>query len=172
MKDKSEWLSKTVEAALEPELAICDPHHHVWEHPGSRYLLEELLLDLAGGHRIVSTVFVECLQKYKQDGAESLRPVGETEFIEKLASENSSSIQVAKGIVAFADLRLGSEVAPVIAAQLEASNRVRGLRYTSAWDKSEKIHNAHTKPPPALLEDVQFRQGLSCLQKYGLSFDA
>ena len=27
----AEWLAQTVEAALEPELPICDPHHHLWE---------------------------------------------------------------------------------------------------------------------------------------------
>ena len=63
MTDKTDWLALTFEEALEPELPICDPHHHFWEYPGSRYLLEELLSDLDGGHNIVSTVFVECLQK-------------------------------------------------------------------------------------------------------------
>ena len=172
MTDKAAWLALTVEEALEPDLAVCDPHHHVWEYPGSRYLLEELLSDLGGGHNIVSTVFVECLQKYRSDGPESLRAVGETEFVDKLAGENVSQVQIAKAIVAFADLMLGDEVIPVIEAHLEASNRVRGFRYSSAWDVSDKIHNAHTKPSQGLLYDRQFRKGLHCLARLDLTFDA
>ena len=53
------------EAAIEPELPICDPHHHLWDYPGSRYLLDELNEDLSGGHNIVSTVFVECNAMYR-----------------------------------------------------------------------------------------------------------
>ncbi len=172
MTDKTEWLAKTIEEVLEPELRICDPHHHVWEYPGSRYLLEELLVDIQGGHNIVSTVFVECLQKYREHGPQSLRSVGETEFVDKLSNQNTETIEIAKGIVAFADLRLGSEVIPIIEAQLEASNRVRGVRYSSAWDQSDKVHNAHTKPPQGLLADEKFREGLRCVENAGLTFDA
>jgi L-fuconolactonase len=54
------WLRLTTEAALDPDLSICDPHHHLWDHPNDRYLLDELLQDIRSGHNIVSTVFVEC----------------------------------------------------------------------------------------------------------------
>jgi L-fuconolactonase len=27
------------EEILDPDLPICDPHHHLWDFPGSRYLL-------------------------------------------------------------------------------------------------------------------------------------
>ena len=26
-----DWLALTVEEPLEPELPICDPHHHLWD---------------------------------------------------------------------------------------------------------------------------------------------
>ncbi|MBT7951801.1 MAG: amidohydrolase family protein [Gammaproteobacteria bacterium] len=172
MIDKTNWLALTVEEALEPELAICDPHHHVWEYPNSRYLLDELLLDLRSGHNIVRTVFVECLQKYRDYGPEIFRPVGETEFVDKLSNENTEAVQIAQGIVAFADLRLGTEVVPVIEAHLEASRRVSGFRYSSARDKDERIHDSHTNPVEGLLGDAQFRKGLSCVDKAGLTFDA
>ena len=42
-----DWLALTVEAALEPELPICDPHHHLWDgnhaRVAPRYLLDEIL---------------------------------------------------------------------------------------------------------------------------------
>ena len=52
------WLEQVSEEILEPELPICDPHHHLWDHPDSRYLLDELIADTGSGHNVVSTVFV------------------------------------------------------------------------------------------------------------------
>ena len=60
MAGNAEWLAQVVEAALEPGLPIIDPHHHLWDHPGSRYELDELMADAAQGHNIRATVFVEC----------------------------------------------------------------------------------------------------------------
>ena len=69
---------------LEPELPICDPHHHLWdfriEHVQPRYLLDDILGDICGGHNVVSTVFIECGTMFKADGPKALRPLGETEF--------------------------------------------------------------------------------------------
>ena len=69
------WLTLTDEAALEPELPIIDPHHHLWDRPGNRYLLEELLEDTRE-HNVRQTVFVECSSMYRADGPEELRVVG------------------------------------------------------------------------------------------------
>ena len=43
----NDWLALTPEPTLEPELPICDPHHHFWDFrtermPYQRYLLHEL----------------------------------------------------------------------------------------------------------------------------------
>ena len=45
-----EWLGKLTEEILEPLLPIVDPHHHLWDHPGSRYLLDDFLADVNSGH--------------------------------------------------------------------------------------------------------------------------
>ena len=38
------WHAKApAEPILDPELAIVDTHHHLWDFPGFRYLLDELL---------------------------------------------------------------------------------------------------------------------------------
>ena len=37
------WLSNLTEEILKPDLTIVDPHHHLLDHRGSRYLLDELL---------------------------------------------------------------------------------------------------------------------------------
>ena len=74
-----DWLKQTVEPPVEPDLPICDPHHHFWDRPDERYLVEELLQDVhGGGHNIVSTVFIECRERWRQDGPQALRPIGET----------------------------------------------------------------------------------------------
>ncbi len=114
-----EWLALTTEAPLEPELPICDPHHHLWDLQTARlvprYLLDEILADTSAGHNIVSTVFIECGAMFKPDGPEALRPVGETEFVNGIAAMSASGIygttRVAAGIIGTADLRLGAAVA-------------------------------------------------------------
>ncbi len=55
--DNSDWLAMHSEAVLEPELPICDPHHHLWDFEAHRYLLPELLEDLTSGHDVRSSVF-------------------------------------------------------------------------------------------------------------------
>ena len=42
------WHAQLQEEALEPELPICDPHHHLWDDPRNRfspYTLAELRRD-------------------------------------------------------------------------------------------------------------------------------
>ena len=111
-----------VEDIVEPDLPICDPHHHLWDHPDSRYLLDELLADTGSGHNVVSTVFVECASMYRAEGPEALRPVGETEFVNGIAAMSASGgygpTRACAGIVGFADLTLGAAVAEVLDAHL------------------------------------------------------
>ena len=33
------WLAQVEEEVLDPALPIVDPHHHLWDNPGERYLL-------------------------------------------------------------------------------------------------------------------------------------
>src|ERR1700712_922259 len=69
----------SVEEIIEPDLPICDPHHHLWDRPGNRYLLDDLLADVGSGHKVESTVFVEAAAFYSADLPPNLAPVGETE---------------------------------------------------------------------------------------------
>lgn len=173
--DREAWLARNSEQALEPKLPICDPHHHLWDYPGSRYLVHDFLRDLSGGHRVVRTVFVECQQFYETQDAEELKPVGETRFVDAVAGSHSTPlgpVNVAAGIISFADLTLGAAVESVLETHCAASRRFRGVRHASAWDASNSIHNAHTHPPPHLLADSRFREGAACLERMGLVFDA
>ncbi|MBI4282866.1 MAG: amidohydrolase family protein [Chloroflexi bacterium] len=171
------WLKLTIEEPLDPALPICDTHHHLWDRPGApRYLFEELLQDISGGHNIVKTVFVDSRSMYRQEGPEEMMPVGEVEFVQGVAAQSASGqygkARVAAGIVGFVDLTLGKAVAPVIEALMVAGrNRFRGIRNMSAWDASADI----VSPPNSrrgLLSQPKFREGFPYLREYGLSFDA
>lgn len=172
--DHQAWLDLTREEPLDPDLPIIDPHHHLWDYPTSRYLAGELLADTGSGHKVLQTVFVECLSMYRQDGPEQMRPVGETEFVSAIAEDRADEpTRVAAGIVGYADLTLGDGAAPVLAAHVAAGGgRFRGIRHAVSWDASDDIGNAHTHPPRGLLLDARFRQGFAQLRKYDLSFDA
>ena len=173
---RESWLTLTVEEPIEPELPICDPHHHFWDRDGDRYLLDQLTQDLGGGHNVAQTVFIECRSMYRAQGPAETRSVGEVEFVQGLAAQSASGqygpTAVAAGIVGNANLMLGAAVQPVLEAlQAASSNRFRGIRFSCAWDASTDI-----TPPgvnaPEMLADSRFREGFDCLQKLGLSFDA
>ncbi len=173
---RPDWLALTTEKAIDPDLTICDPHHHFWDRPGNRYFLEELLEDISGGHNITETVFIECSAMYRKDGPESMSPVGETEFVNGLAAQSASgeygNTKVASGIVGYADLSLGSKVEEVLEAHIAASpGRFRGIRNSSCWHPSPEI-TGYKNPPEGLLNSQKFREGYAILGKLNLSFDA
>ena len=176
-----DWLEGTPEAALEPEIPICDPHHHLWDfRPGGvqrRYFLDEMLEDLAGGHNVVSSVFIECGTMFRADGPEELRCVGETEFAGGMAAMAASGrygpARIAAGIVATAELMLGDRAGAVLDAQLVAGNgRVKGIREGAFWHPSPEVRNHRTEPPEGLFGRADFRAGFKHLAPRGLTFDA
>ncbi len=79
---RKDWLAATQEQALEPDRPIIDPHHHLWDRPGNRYLFHDLMEDLTSGHNIRATVFLECREMYRAEGRPpELRSLGETQFV-------------------------------------------------------------------------------------------
>src|SRR5947209_2829051 len=147
----NDWLALTQEPTLEPEIAICDPHHHFWDFrsariPYQRYLLHELIADVDAGHNVRSTVFIEARSMYRTDGPAELRPVGEVEFVQGLAAASASGAygpsRAAAAIVGRADLKLGDQVVPVLEALQAASpNRFRGIRHTVTWDPHPEVES-------------------------------
>lgn len=171
------------EEVIDPDLPICDPHHHLWQRSGERYLLDELLADTgqtdANGarHNVRSTVFVECAAMYRSDGPAALRPVGETATVDGIAAISASGAKghtrACAGIVSFADLQLGAAVRDVLEAHRAAAPvRLRGIRHAAGWDASPQIRNSHSNPSAHLLRDARFREGFAQLAPLGLSFDA
>ncbi|MEM9355183.1 MAG: amidohydrolase family protein [Pseudomonadota bacterium] len=175
-----EWLQGVIEEPLEPDLPICDPHHHLWDKRAGavqpRYMLDEMLEDLGGGHNVVSTVFIECGTMFRSDGPEAYRPVGETEFVVGIAAMAASGqygrTRIGAGIIGTVDLKIGDEAGDVLDAQIEAANgRFRGIRLGALWHESDVVRNHRTNPPQSLLLRDDFRNGFKHLGPRNLSFE-
>jgi predicted TIM-barrel fold metal-dependent hydrolase len=174
----NDWLSLTQEPTLEPELPICDPHHHFWDLrlqslPYQRYLLHELNADIYSGHNVRSTVFLEARSMYRPDGPVELRPVGEVEFVQGLAAASASGLygpsRAAAAIIGHADLKLGAKVAPVLdALQAASPNRFRGIRHNVTWSPDPELENRESE---GILAHSTFREGAKVLVQKGLSLD-
>jgi len=87
---RADWLAQYSEDIIDPARRIIDPHHHLWDRQGGRYLLEELTDDIATGHNIVATVYVDCRSMYRASGPEAFKPVGEVEFANGVAAQSAS----------------------------------------------------------------------------------
>jgi L-fuconolactonase len=156
MTDRESWLNQTPEDAIEPELPICDAHHHLWYSPRDSYLANDLLSDISGGHNIVQTVCVEAWDMNQRSEFKLSRPEEETRFMVAEGNKTKSRIRIAAGIVGFADLMQGEAAIPALELQIEAGqNRFRGIRLARG----------------SILNDKKFQEGFSCLSRYKLSSD-
>ncbi len=175
------WLDKVIEDTLEPELPICDPHHHLWEFRHDRvapkYLLDEILSDFNSGHNIVSTVFIECSAMYRASGPEHMKCVGETEFVNGIAAMSASGLygkcRVAAAIVGSANLNIGSAVGEVLDAHVQAGGgRFRGIRCQGQWDADNSIRSAKDANGPDRFSNAKFREGFAELAPRNMTFEA
>ena len=158
------WLDQVIEPVVDPNQRICDPHHHLWDHPTHRYLLEEFLYDVNDGHRVEHTVFVECASMYRATGDEAFMPVGETEFVNGIAamsaSGNYGEPRIASAIVSFADL-MSPQIEQVLEHHASASERFRGIRHAAGWHPDSAIRNSHSDPFERMLASRNFVVGLN-----------
>lgn len=183
------------EAILEPDLAIIDPHHHLWDlrplmgafpeprHPfiatvarSPYYTFDELHADATSGHKIVGTVFMECGAFYRAGAGDALKVVGEVEYVNGVAAQSASGLygdaRLCAAIVGHADLLLGDAVAPVLEALMAVTPRFKGIRHSAAWDADPEVLGAPFHAPPGLYLDTTFREGFRHLGAHGLTFDA
>lgn len=162
--------------AVEPEVPLVDPHHHLWnlqEHyypwlsdqvePAAwgtyddlltDYLLADYLAD-AAGQNLVKSVHLDV-------GWDPSDPVGETRWLQSLADEHGFP----HGIVGYADLA-APDVSDLLDAHLESPN-FRGIR------QSMNFHEDRAKTytdRPEISRTAEWRRGFALLAERGLSFD-
>src|SRR5437879_3805815 len=169
---REDWLTLRSEEIIDPLRPIVDPHHHLWDRGGQRYLIEEMAEDIASGHNIIATVYVDCRSMYRAYGPEAFRPVGEVEFANGVAAMSASGgygpAAICAGIVSHVNLLLGDAARPVLEAEVAAGNgRFRGIRHSSAWDADANVAGMYAKRPKGLLLDPAFRKGFACLEAVG-----
>jgi len=170
------WLDLAREAPIDPERPIIDPHHHLWPAAGSRvaYLLGDLWGDTNAGHHIVKTVFVECRAATRPDGPDHLKPVGETEFVARIAraSRDGGGGAVIAGIVAHADLRGGPLLDEALDAHAAAGGGLfRGIRHSGARDPHPESLSIPGRGAEGLYAGTAYRAGVARLGERGLTFD-
>jgi len=61
------------EPILDPEIPIIDAHHHLFDRPTLRYMLEDYPGDAKAGHRIVASIYSETQAFMRREGPELLR---------------------------------------------------------------------------------------------------
>jgi L-fuconolactonase len=166
------------EPVLEPELPIIDAHHHLFDRPALRYLLEDYLAHAKSGHRIIGTVYIETQAMARRDGPEALRPIGEIEFALGVGAMCDSGVygscRVAAGIVGFADMTTGERIAETLdRAMTVAPERFRGVRQIAiAHPDPSALRFLTHKPPPNLLNHPDFLAAFRQRGPRGLTFDA
>ena len=51
---REDWLAQYTEEVIDPARPIVDPHHHLWDRGGLRYMIEEMTDDIVDDHRCVT----------------------------------------------------------------------------------------------------------------------
>jgi predicted TIM-barrel fold metal-dependent hydrolase len=184
------------EDILDPELPIIDPHHHLWDlrpllgafpsprHQfldalalGAYYTFDTLHADVASGHNVIGTVYMECGAFYSADADPAFKPVGEVEMANGVAAQGASGLygdfRPCAAIIGHGDLTLGDGVRPVLEAlQAAGGGRFRGIRHQGAWDADPEVLGPPFHAPPQLYATDAFRKGFRHLGQMGLTFDA
>jgi predicted TIM-barrel fold metal-dependent hydrolase len=186
-KSMDAWLELTPEEALEPELKIVDPHHHLWDMRSDLmgfnlfgimkqqyYMTDDLFDDLVkGGHNVTHSVFVSTHAFFSADVTPMMQPLGEVQFVQGIAAQFASgkygAIRAAAGIIGHADLAAyGAEIEPLLCLCKATSPNYRGIRVSAVCDPDLGIMNL---AKPGLLGETKFRQGVAVVAKLDLILD-
>jgi L-fuconolactonase len=189
------------EEAIEPQIPIVDPHHHLWvltqerleeiERGGSvfarglapifraraRYAIEELLADLRSGHDVRATVVVEAgatASMYRARGPQELRSVGEVEYITGAAAMAASGMfgEIDVGAGIVGNVEL--RLGETAAEVLEAHVRAGGGRYRGVRSPIcwDGDPSILGAGQPHIVSEPAFRAGFALLEPLGLCYDA
>jgi predicted TIM-barrel fold metal-dependent hydrolase len=176
---RENWLRRAPrEEILEPDLPIIDPHHHLWDRPGWRYMMPDLLADIETGHNIIGTVYVQARSFHRASGPEHMKALGESEFVNGVAAMSASGeygpSRLCAGIVSHADFRIGAKVRETLEGHIAVAGgetgRFRGIRQSMPWVEDAALRSVPSDVPGLLL-DKNFREGFAELAPLDLSYD-
>src|SRR6202035_4430383 len=107
----SKRLEGRTEPVIDPDLRIIDAHHHLFNRPNLRYLLEDFLDDAGAGHSVAASVYIETQAMARVRGPRHLRPIGEIEFANGMGAMSSSGLygswRVCAALVGYAEISAG-----------------------------------------------------------------
>jgi len=148
-------MNEIEETMIEPELCLCDAHHHLWDNRDDEYTSNEFLQDI-GGQNVVKTVCVEAWGYSQRNGVRFKKPSEQTAFVIADSENRKGSAQIAAAIVGHANLMEGDKIGGVIEAHIrEGQGRFRGIRL----------------PPGSVYNDAKFNEGLRHIEKNNLTID-
>jgi predicted TIM-barrel fold metal-dependent hydrolase len=176
------WLATRTETPIDKEMPVIDAHHHLYDRPGSRYLLDGFLEDIQSGHNVRATVIVQARSMLRSDVEPLLQPIGETEFANGVAAMSASGIygaaRIGAGIVGFADLTQGERIRDVLEQHIgraggttNQGGRFCGIRQSLTWDPDASLLNSLYPTSEHMMESKEFHAGFSQLERLDLSFE-
>lgn len=172
---RPEWLAQVAEPAVEPELPIIDPHHHLWDVESAFYHAPELVADVNAGHRVLATVFVECKAHFDNDAPAGFEPVGETRFAVAQAQAAAQLPQghagLVKGIVAYGDPFVPNPQGVLEAHLEDGQGRMRGVRVRAAWHADPAFAAPHGGADEHLIASPELDRYCAILAEMGLVLD-
>jgi L-fuconolactonase len=144
------------EAVIEPDLPVCDAHHHLWDYPGNVYLGNDLNNDI-NGNNVVKTIFVEAWDRVVRNGRLLKNPSDQTALGVKESNSNPGHTRISAGIVGYVDLMNGKAVETEVESHIRAGEgRFRGIRFSIRSD----------------IRDKKFQDGYSVIINHKLTIDA
>lgn len=160
------------EQAIEPSLAIIDPHRYFCHRKRHTYLRKQCFADASTGHNVVSTVYVECLNDYRTAGSDRFLSIEEPEFVANEARiSEGSDINLCDAIICNADLTIGPSINNLLDNLATVTHgRLRGVRYVTAYDPDPRIQSSY-RTRPGMLSDKDLVAATRLLGKMGLTLD-
>ena len=168
-----ERLARVQEKALNPDLPVVDPHHHLMDRPVP-YPTEKWIADLRSDHKVVASVHMEAHGHYWEIGPDHLKPAGETEYVAKQYEQVAKSLPGMRfGIVGGGDLAVGrAKVDELLDAHVGAGPGLfKGIRINPFW--SFHADGSMTRAPgwDAIADDAVTAEGIQRLAVRGLCLE-
>jgi L-fuconolactonase len=63
------------EEIVDPDMVIIDTQHHLFNRPNLRYLFDDYLEDVNGGHKVLASVYVETQAMARPHGRAGCAPL-------------------------------------------------------------------------------------------------